>query len=35
MTKTNLEHYQKELENIFNEGFLSPSDVLDKVKKEL
>lgn len=33
MTKTNLEHYQKELENIFNEGFLSPSDVFDKVKK--
>lgn len=33
MTKeTNLEHYQKELEKIFNEGFLSPSDVFDKVK---
>ena len=33
MSKTNLEHYQKELEKIFNEGFLSPSDVFDKVKK--
>lgn len=32
MSKTNLEHYQKELEKIFNEGFLSPSDVFDKVK---
>lgn len=33
MSETNLEHYKKELEKIFNEGFLSPSDVLDKVKK--
>lgn len=32
MSKTNLEHYKKELEKIFNEGFLSPSDVFDKVK---
>lgn len=32
MSKTNLEHYQKELEKIFNEELLSPSDVFDKVK---
>lgn len=32
MSKSNLEHYKKELEKIFNEGLLSPSDVFDKVK---
>lgn len=32
MSKTNLEHYQKELEKIFNEELLSPSDAFDKVK---
>lgn len=33
MSKTNLEHYQKELEKIFNEEFANTSVVFDKVKK--
>lgn len=33
MAKTNLEHYQKELEKILNEEFANPSVVFDKVKK--
>lgn len=33
MTKTNLEHYQKELEKILNEEFANTSVVFDKVKK--
>lgn len=33
MSETNLEHYKKELEKIFNEEFANTSVVLDKVKK--
>ena len=33
MSKTNLEHYQKELEKILNEEFANTSVVFDKVKK--
>lgn len=33
MTKTNLEHYQKELEKILNEEFIDTSVVFDKIKK--
>ena len=33
MSKTNLEHYQKELEKILNEEFANASVVFDKVKK--
>lgn len=33
MSETNLEHYKKELEKIFNEGFANTSVVFDKVKK--
>lgn len=33
MSKTNLEHYQKELEKILNEEFVNTSVVFDKVKK--
>lgn len=33
MSKTNLEHYKKELEKILNEEFANTSVVFDKVKK--
>ena len=35
MTKTNLEHYKKELKKIFNENYKEPGNILFKIKKEL